>query len=158
MVCFPRVSAKNPAHLPSLIHASCISCLFLLDFITRTILGMAGVQIELLLFIKFLSVLHTLFSVSAVFIFLPILLHYYHKCKKVKWSRYRPGVAQRVGRGIALLFHYRITRRRWVVRSTPRPHFTPGTHFTGGCVGPRAGLAGRKTSSPPGFDSGPSSP
>ena len=29
------------------------------------------------------------------------------------WSRYRPGVAQRVGRGIALLFHDRGTRR-WV--------------------------------------------
>ena len=42
-----------------------------------------------------------------------------------KWSRYRPGVAQRVGRGIALLFHDRGTRRGWVVRSTPRPHFTP---------------------------------
>jgi len=35
-------------------------------------------------------------------------------------------VAQRVGRGIALLFHDRGTRRRWVVSSTPRPHFTPG--------------------------------
>ena len=44
---------------------------------------------------------------------------------KVKWSRYRPGVAQRVGRGIALLFHDRGTRRRWVVSSTPWPHFTP---------------------------------
>jgi len=30
---------------------------------------------------------------------------------KVKWSRYRPGVAQRLGRGIALLFHDRRTRR-----------------------------------------------
>jgi len=30
---------------------------------------------------------------------------------KVKWSRYRPGVAQRVGRGIALLFHDRGNRR-----------------------------------------------
>jgi len=39
---------------------------------------------------------------------------------------YRPGVAQRVGRGIALLFHDRSTRRGWVVSSTPRPHFTPG--------------------------------
>ena len=29
---------------------------------------------------------------------------------KVKRSRYRPGVAQRVGRGIALLFHDRGTR------------------------------------------------
>jgi len=42
-----------------------------------------------------------------------------------KWSRYRSGVAQRVGRGIALLFHDRGTRRGWVVSSTPRPHFTP---------------------------------
>jgi len=27
---------------------------------------------------------------------------------------------------IALFFHDRSTRRGWVVRSTPRPHFTPG--------------------------------
>ena len=46
--------------------------------------------------------------------------------KKVKWSRYRPGVAQRVGRDVAVLFHDRGTRRGWVVSSTPRPHFTPG--------------------------------
>ena len=44
---------------------------------------------------------------------------------KVKWSRYRSGVAQRVGRGIALLFHDRGTRRGWLVSSTTRPHFTP---------------------------------
>jgi len=30
---------------------------------------------------------------------------------KVKFSHYWPGVAQRVGRGIALLFHDRGTRR-----------------------------------------------
>jgi len=48
-----------------------------------------------------------------------------HKGKKVKWYRYRPGVAQSVGRGIALLFHARGTRREWVVSSTPRPQFTP---------------------------------
>jgi len=35
-------------------------------------------------------------------------------------------VAQRVGTGIALLFHDRGTRRVWVVSSTPWPHFTPG--------------------------------
>ena len=34
----------------------------------------------------------------------------------------------------------------------------PGTHFTGGWVGPRAGQDGRKISSPPEFDPGPSSP
>jgi len=32
------------------------------------------------------------------------------RSKKVKFSHYRPGVAQRVGRGIALLFHDRGTR------------------------------------------------
>jgi len=35
-------------------------------------------------------------------------------------------VTQRVGRGIALLFHDRGTRRGWVVSVTPRPHLTPG--------------------------------
>jgi len=34
------------------------------------------------------------------------------KVKKIVFSRYRPGVAQRVGRGIALLFQHRGTRRR----------------------------------------------
>ena len=48
------------------------------------------------------------------------------KSTEVKWSRYRPGVAQRVGRGIDLLFHDRGSRRRWVVSNTPRPHFTSG--------------------------------
>jgi len=43
----------------------------------------------------------------------------------VVWSRYRPGMAQRVGRGIALFFHDRGTRKGWVVNSTPWPHFTP---------------------------------
>jgi len=33
--------------------------------------------------------------------------------------------AQRVGRGIALLFHDAGNRRGWVVSSTPQPHFTP---------------------------------
>jgi len=45
---------------------------------------------------------------------------------RLKCSSYRPGVVQRVGRGIALLFHDRGTRREWVVRCTPRPHLTPG--------------------------------
>jgi len=50
-----------------------------------------------------------------------------HYCNiKVKLFRYRPGVAQRVGRDIALLFHDRSTRRGWVVSSKPRPHFIPG--------------------------------
>ena len=51
---------------------------------------------------------------------------YVYMYVKVKWSRYGPGVDQRVGRGIALLFLDRGTRRWWVVSSTPRPHFTPG--------------------------------
>ena len=48
------------------------------------------------------------------------------KKKKVKGSHYKPDVAQRVGRGTALLFHDHGTRRGWVVSSMPRPHFTPG--------------------------------
>ena len=35
-----------------------------------------------------------------------------------------PVVAQRVGRGIALLFHARGTSRGWVVSSMPQPYFT----------------------------------
>jgi hypothetical protein len=55
-----------------------------------------------------------------------IWCHYTKVSVKVKWSRYRPSVAQRVGRGIALLFHDHSTRRGWAVSSMPRPHFTPG--------------------------------
>jgi len=66
--------------------------------------------------------------------------------KKVKRSRYRPGVAQRVGRGIALFFHDRGTRRGgWLVacrgRSLP-PGKTryPFYRRLGGSQG-RSGLA-----------------
>jgi len=38
------------------------------------------------------------------------------------------------------------------------PQERPGTHFTEGWVGPRAGLDGQKISSPPEFDPGPSRP
>jgi len=38
------------------------------------------------------------------------------------------------------------------------PWETPGTHFTGGWVGPRAGLDRWKISSLLGFDPGPSNP
>jgi len=88
----------------------------------------------------------------------------FSECKKVKvkCSRYRPGVAQRVGRGIALLFHDRGTRGGWVVSSTP-PHLPPGkTQYPlyrrlGGPQG-RSGRGGGEISSSPGFDPGPSSP
>ena len=44
----------------------------------------------------------------------------------------------------------------WVVNVTPRPPYPrerPGTHCTGGWVGPRAGLEGcGKSRPPPGFD------
>ena len=38
------------------------------------------------------------------------------------------------------------------------PRERPGTHCTGGWMGPRAGLDGRNISSPPAFDPGPCSP
>ena len=48
------------------------------------------------------------------------------------------------------------TKRVWVVNATPRllyPWERPGTHCTGGWVGPRAGLDGYgKSRLPPGFD------
>jgi hypothetical protein len=37
----------------------------------------------------------------------------------------------------------RLVRRGWVVSTKPRPLYPreiPGTHCTGGCVGPRAGM------------------
>ena len=46
--------------------------------------------------------------------------------QKVKWSRYRPGVAQKVGRGIALLFHYRGTRRGEWSAARPGRTLPPG--------------------------------
>jgi len=46
--------------------------------------------------------------------------------EKVKWSRYTPGVAQRVGTDIALLFHDRVSTSGCVFSRTPRPHFIPG--------------------------------
>ena len=74
-------------------------------------------------------------SVHTVFVFFVVDLTtripyfpdlFYNRYEKVKWSSYRPGVAHRVGRGIALLFHDRGNRWGWVVSSTPRPHFIPG--------------------------------
>jgi len=54
-----------------------------------------------------------------------------HNCSyrgkgKYKVIPLRDRCRQRVGRGIALLFHDRGTRRGLVVSSTPQPHFTPG--------------------------------
>ena len=45
---------------------------------------------------------------------------------KVKWFRYRPGVAQRVGKGIALLFHDRGTRKGEGSAARPGRALLPG--------------------------------
>jgi hypothetical protein len=63
--------------------------------------------------------------------------------KKAKQSRYRPELAQRVDRIIALPFCDPGARRGWVVITTPRPLYPrerSGAHCTEGWVGPRAGL------------------
>ena len=70
-------------------------------------------------------------------------------------------MAQRVGRGIALLFLDRGTGR-WVngqqhTTAALYPKERPVTYFTGDWAGPRAGLDGRKTSSLTGLHPGPSS-
>jgi hypothetical protein len=52
-------------------------------------------------------------------------------------------LAQRGSRSIALFILNLGARRGWVVSTTPRPFYLlerPGTHCTGGWVGPRAGL------------------
>jgi len=69
-----------------------------------------------------------LYTSCCPFMFLEwwILISAVIKKSKVKWSGYRHGVSQRVGTGIALLFHDHGTRRGWVVSSTPWPHFPPG--------------------------------
>ena len=103
----------------------------------------------------FVIYLHTLKCLYCTFTYLCAfggfsIIHIYIYVK-VKWSPYRPGVAQKVGRGIALLFHDRGTRRGWLSGQQHAPAVLysrerPGTHFTGGWVGPRAGLDGRKIS------------
>jgi len=71
-------------------------------------------------------------------------------------------MAQTVARVITLLFHDRGPRRgvsgQQHATAALYPQKRSGTHSTGNWVGPRAGLDGRKISSPPGFDPGPSSP
>jgi len=64
-------------------------------------------------------------------------------------------VAQRVGRGIALLFHESGTRRgvsgQQQAPAVLYPRERPVTHFAGGWVGPRAGQDGRKNLVPTGI-------
>jgi hypothetical protein len=54
-----------------------------------------------------------------------LVIHKWKKLSKVVPLQ-APVVAQRVGRGIALLFYDHSARRGWVVSSTPRPYLTPG--------------------------------
>ena len=72
--------------------------------------------------------------------------------KKVKGSPYnRPLQALRMSKGIAYPFMTSALRCGWVVSTTPRPLYPrkrPGTHCTGGWVGPRAGLDGCGKSRP----------
>ena len=74
----------------------------------------------------------------------------------VESSLYKPGVSQRVGRGIALIFLDRSSRSLWVVSSTLRPHISPGMirypllSRLGGPQG-RSGQV-QNISSPPEFD------
>ena len=86
---------------------------------------------------------------------------YVYTCKG-KVIPLQAGVAQRAGRGIALYSSVTAALEggEWSAARPGRtlPRERSGTHFTGGCVGSRAGLDGRKISSPPGFDPGPSSP
>jgi len=77
-------------------------------------------------YVRTLSPTHSCCVIRIIISIISACLFSCLRYKNVKWSRYRPGVAQRVGRVIALLFHDRGTRRGWVVSSTPQPHFTTG--------------------------------
>jgi hypothetical protein len=62
---------------------------------------------------------------------------------KVKFALQQATNAMRGSRGIALLILDLGARRGWVVSTTPRPLYPrerPGTQYTEGWVGPRAGL------------------
>jgi len=72
--------------------------------------------------VKIIS-LHTIYHNLDMFRRILII---FRQLLNIKFSYYRPGVAQRVGRGIALLLYDRSTIMGWVVSSTPQPHFTPG--------------------------------
>jgi len=80
---------------------------------------------------------------------------------KVNFSLYRPGVTQRVGRGIALLFHDRGTRRGEWSPACPGHTLPLGKiwyPFYRRLGGPQDRSGWQKISSPPGFDPGPSAP
>jgi len=92
------------------------------------------------------------------FSLLYICIYIYIKVK-INCSRYRCGVAQRVVRRTDLLFNDRGTRRgEWTVARPGRSLPLAKVHFTGGWMGPRACLDGRKISSQMGVDPGPTSP
>jgi len=89
-------------------------------------------HIQYVLYI-YVCIVYIMYIYMYVCMCVSMYIYMYYVCRyiyihiKVKWSRYRSGVTQREGRGIALLFfHDRGTRGGWVVSSTPRPHFTIG--------------------------------
>ena len=93
-------------------------------------------------------------------------LHCAVECNHVMWEGKVIPLQTRCGPegGYRYSFHDRGTRRGWGVSGQQHapaaiyPRERPGTHFTGGWVGPRTGPDGWKISSPPGFDPGSSSP
>ena len=65
-------------------------------------------------------------NLSAYRSYIRLLTFCMYRHVKKKWSRYRPGVAQRVGRGTALLFHDRGTRRGEWSAARPGRTLPPG--------------------------------
>jgi len=81
--------------------------------------------------------------------------------RKVKWSRYRPGVAQKVGRSIALLFMIAALEGGEWSAARPGRTLPAGKNrytFYKRLRGPQGRSGQAKVSSQPGFDPGPSSP
>ena len=74
----------------------------------------------------FLCVMFMHSAEKAYYVRVYIYTYIYIYIYKVKFSRYRPGVAQKVGRGIALLFHDHGTRRGEWSAARPSRNLPPG--------------------------------
>jgi hypothetical protein len=100
--------------------------------------------------IRCFRVVHVTVLVLQLLCFISLFAPYFVRVK-VKVTLEQATKAQKGSRAIAYSFLNLGTRWRWVVSTTPRPLYSlerPGTHCTGGRVGPRAGLDGCKKSQP----------
>jgi hypothetical protein len=108
---------------------------FCVFYVVTTSTDNSSKKINLLVFIMGMDCVHC--EVRSGFPYFTV------RSGQVRLTYNRPRRAQMGSRRIALLILDLGARRGWVVSTTPRPLYPwekPGTHCTGGWVGPRAGL------------------